>query len=59
MVLAKENHCLGVQEEWYTSTKEKKIEITVALEQASNNKVELAALWSVLRIALDKQLNNM
>ena len=36
-----------------------KFEITFAPGQTSNNKPELAALWSILRLALDKQLKKL
>ena len=35
---------------------EKKLRIKYAIGQATNNKVELAALWAVLRVALSKQI---
>ena len=42
----------------YLNDKEK-IEIKYSLGGASNNKVELASLWSVLRLEMEKQMNNL
>ena len=40
-------------------TDDKKLEIKFAPGRASNDKVELSALWEVLRIAINKQMKKI